>query len=94
MTTEKKDKKTLEEKSEDAGVALVKGAKKAGKAVVAFGEGIKKGIEDKNIDEKAEDAGKTVGKDIKKSSRVVREKAGEVRKEVKKDAKKIKKRIK
>jgi hypothetical protein len=83
------DEKTLGEKAEHAGAVVMhgvkSGAKKAGKAMQGFGEGVKNELnEDKPIEEKVGDAGESVAKGLKKEIK-------KIKKQLKKNKKKDKK---
>ena len=66
------ENKTIEETAHEIGVAVGKGAEKTCTAVKAFGEGIKKGIDDnRSLKEKVGDTGEAVIKGVKESAEKV-----------------------
>jgi hypothetical protein len=66
------ENKTIEETAQEIGIAVGKSAKIACTAVKAFGEGIKKGIEDNRpLEEKVGDAGEAVIKGVKEGAEKV-----------------------
>jgi hypothetical protein len=74
MTTSRTsaENKTIEETAHEIGIAVGKGAAQACTTVKAFGEGIKKGIDDnRTIEEKVGDAREAVVKGVKESAEKV-----------------------
>ena len=99
MTTSRTvaENKTIEETAHEIGVAVGKGAEKACTTVKAFGEEIKKGIDDKRpLEEKVGDVRETVLKGVKESAERVGKTAGAFGDGIKKgidDAKPIKEKV-
>ena len=90
------DEKTLGEKAEHAGAVVAhgvkSGAKKAGKAMQEFGEGVKNELnEGKPIEEKVEDAGESMVKGLKKEIKKIKKQLKKNKKKDKKNRKKDKK---
>ena len=90
------EKKSLGEKAENAGEALVKGVKsgahRAGDTTEAFAEGVKKEMDtNKPVEEKVGDAGESVVKGLKKEIKKIKKKLKKEKKKNKKNKKDKKK---
>jgi hypothetical protein len=73
MTTNRNfaENKTVEETAHDIGVVVGKGAEKACVAVRAFGDGVKKGMNENRSLRKVEDAGEDVIEEVKEGAEKV-----------------------
>ena len=65
------ENKTIEETAHDIGVAVGKGAEKACSTMRAFGDGVKKGVNEKKTLKKVEDTGEAVIKEVKEGAEKV-----------------------
>ncbi len=73
MTTNRNfvENKTIEETAYDIGVAVGKSAEKACTTVKAFGDGIKKGMEENGVQDKVDETGEAVIKGVKEGAEIV-----------------------